>query len=121
MFEKSLTDGKISRGGIKDANVTAVFKQGARKKPENHRPVSITSQVGNVMENIIKKELVTYLERNGLICETQHGFRKNRSCLTNLLDFLKQWQGRWTKESQWMYFILILEKLLIGSHINGCY
>ena len=44
--------------------VTAVFKQGARKKPENYRPVSLTSQVGKVMEKIIKKELVTYLEGN---------------------------------------------------------
>ena len=120
LFEKSLTDGKIPREW-KEANVTAVFKQGARKKPENYRPVSLTSQVGKVMEKIIKKELVTYLEGNGLICETQHGFRKNRSCLTNLLDFLKQWQERWTEESQWMYFILILEKLLIGFHIKGCY
>ena len=93
LFEKSLTDGKIPREW-KEANVTSVFKQGARKKPENCRPVSLTSQVGKVMEKIIKKELVTYLEGNGLICETQRGLKKNRSCLTNLLDFLKQWQGK---------------------------
>ena len=92
LFEKSLTDGKIPREW-KEANVTAVFKQGARKKPENYRPVSLTSQVGKVMEKIIKKELVTYLEGNGLICETQHGFRKNRSCLTNLLDFFEAVAG----------------------------
>ena len=42
-----------------------------------------------MFEKIIKKELVSYLEGNGLICETQHGFRKNRSCLTNLLDFFE--------------------------------
>ena len=47
-----------------------------------------------MMEKIIKKELmVTYLEGNGLICETQHGFRKNRSCLTNLLDFFEAVAG----------------------------
>ena len=92
LFEKSLTDGKIPREW-KEANVTAVFKQGARKKPENYRPVSLTSQVGKVMEKIIKKELVTYLEGNGLICDTQHGFRKNRSCLTNLLDFFEAVAG----------------------------
>ena len=70
-----------------------MFKPGARKKPENYRPVSLTSQVGKVMEKIIKKELVTYLEGKGLICETQHGFRKNRSCLTNLLDFFEAVAG----------------------------
>ena len=45
------------------------------------------------MKKIIKKELVTYLEGNELICETQHGFRKNRSCLTNLLDFFEAVAG----------------------------
>ena len=44
------------------------------------------------MEKIIK-ELVTYLEGNELICETQHGFRKNRSCLTNMLDFFEAVAG----------------------------
>ena len=32
--------------------------------------------------------MVSFLEQRGLIRETQHGFRKGRSCLTNLLDFL---------------------------------
>ena len=45
MFEKSLTDGKIPREW-KEANVTAVYKQGARKKPENYRPVSLTIKSG---------------------------------------------------------------------------
>ena len=51
--------------------------------------MSLTSQVGKVLEKVIKKELVDYLEGNGLICETRHGFRKGRSCLTNLLDFFE--------------------------------
>ena len=46
-----------------------------------------------MMEKIIKKELVTYLEGNELICETQHDFRKNRSCLTNLLNFFEAVAG----------------------------
>ena len=29
-----------------------------------------------------------HLEANGLLKGTQHGFRKRRSCLTNLLSFL---------------------------------
>ncbi len=92
IFEKSITDGQIPREW-KEANVAALFKQGSRKNPANYRPVSLTSQVGKVFEKIIKKELVSYLEGNGLICETQHGFRKNRSCLTNLLDFFEEVAG----------------------------
>ena len=32
-----------------------------------------------------KKQLVAYFEENNLINESQHGFRKGRSCLTQLL------------------------------------
>ena len=31
-----------------------------------------------------------HLEGNGLLKGTQHGFRKGRSCLTNLLSFLER-------------------------------
>jgi len=36
---------------------------------------------------------VEYLESNQLITTSQHGFRKGRSCLTNLLDFLDKVTG----------------------------
>ena len=71
------------------ANVTAIFKKGSRKEPGNYRPVSLTSQVGKILERIIKNQIEEYLEGNGLIYSSQHGFRKNRSCLTNLLEFFQ--------------------------------
>jgi len=36
-------------------------------------------------EKVIKKQLVSYFEGNNLINDSQHGFRKGRSCLTQLL------------------------------------
>ena len=41
------------------------------------------------MESIIKEKIVEFLDENNVIGSTQHGFRKGRSCLTNLLDFLE--------------------------------
>ena len=35
---------------------------------------------------MIRNRLVSYLEENGIISDTQHGFRKGRSCLTQLLQ-----------------------------------
>jgi hypothetical protein len=37
-------------------------------------------------ERIIKDEIVRHLESKLLIQDSQHGFRSNRSCLTNLLE-----------------------------------
>ena len=38
--------------------------------------------------DIVRDSVVDHLERNELIHDTQHGFRRGRSCLTNLLIFL---------------------------------
>jgi len=43
------------------------------------------------MESIIKEKLIKHLEANELLCKQQHGFRKGRSCLTNLLETLESW------------------------------
>ena len=42
------------------------------------------------MERLVKGRLITHLEMNNLIGDSQHGFRNKRSCLTSLLDFFDQ-------------------------------
>jgi hypothetical protein len=71
----------------KTANVSPIFKKGNKNQAENYRPISLTSQICKVFETIIR-DVVDHLERNNLVRATQHGFRKGRSCLTNLLEFL---------------------------------
>ena len=40
-----------------------------------------------MLETLIRDKLISHLEENHLLINTQHGFRDKRSCLTNLLDF----------------------------------
>ena len=42
-----------------------------------------------VIESVIRDEIVEHLNKYNLIRVTQHGFRKGRSCATNLLVFLE--------------------------------
>ena len=63
---------------------------------------------------------MSYLEGNGLICETQHGFGKNRSCLTNLLDFFEAVALQVDSGEPVDVHILTLGRLLIGSRMKGC-
>ena len=40
---------------------------------------------------------IKVFERNDVICKSQHGFTKDRSCLTNLLEFFEDvydWVGK---------------------------
>jgi hypothetical protein len=42
-----------------------------------------------ILESIIKDELNKHMEENRLINESQHGFVKGRSCVTNVVEFME--------------------------------
>ena len=66
--------------------ITPIYKgKGSKCKPANYRPISLTSHIIKVFERVVRNKLVAYLEENNLISENQHGFRKGRSCLSELL------------------------------------
>ena len=89
IYRKSLEEGDIPNDW-KKANITPIFKKGAKSNRENYRPVSLTSHVCKIMEKIVVNGLNRHLEKNKLIEESQHGFRNKKSCLTNLLEFVNE-------------------------------
>nr|VZI35325.1 unnamed protein product [Spirometra erinaceieuropaei] len=90
LFQASLDAGRLPPEW-KTAWISPIHKNGSRASANNYRPVSLTSICCKVMERIIKCELMRFLEQNHLLCDAQHGFRRGRSCLTNLLYCLEQW------------------------------
>ncbi|BHF77978.1 hypothetical protein SprV_0602108800 [Sparganum proliferum] len=75
----------------KSAWITPLYKGGSRVSANNYRPVSLTSICCKIMEKKIKQQLMQFLEQNHLLSDSQHGFRKSRSCVTNLLYCLEHW------------------------------
>ena len=88
LFKLSVDSGVIPQDW-KEAIVSPLFKKGSKAKPENYRPVSLTSIIGKILESIIKDHIVSHLNKFQLIHNRQHGFTKGRSCLTNLLEFME--------------------------------
>ena len=89
LFNMSLEEG-IVPSEWKEANITPLFKKGSRNKPDNYRPVSLTSVVCKLLETLIRDHMEELLVKHKLINTSQHGFLKARSCLTNLLCFLEE-------------------------------
>jgi len=73
----------------KDAGVIPLFKKGKKSDPQNYRPISLTSLVCKILESLIKDSILTHLSNFCLIRDSQHGFTKSKSCLTNLLEFME--------------------------------
>jgi len=71
-------------------SVTPIYKKHWKEDPGNHRPVSLTSVPGKIMERFILSVLTGHVKDNQGIRPSQHGFMKGRSCLTNLISFYDQ-------------------------------
>ncbi len=89
IFRKSLDKGVV-RQDWKEANVTPIFKKGTKSSPGNYRPVSLTSISCKLMESILRDAITDHLTANRLIKDSQHGFMKDKLCVTNLLKFLEK-------------------------------
>ncbi|KAK4824113.1 hypothetical protein QYF61_010736 [Mycteria americana] len=87
IYQQSWLTGKVP-ADWRLANVMPIFKKGRKEDPGNYRPVSLTSDLGDLlMEQIILSAITRHVEDNQGIKPSQHGFRKGRSCLTNQISF----------------------------------
>lgn len=88
VYRKSLREAAVP-DEWKQANVVPIYKKGTKSCTGNYRPVSLTSICCKILEGILRDDMVEHLKRNRLVTEAQHGFMRNKSCTTNLLEFLE--------------------------------
>ena len=85
LFKESLNQGTFP-SSWSEANVTPLHKSKSRLDPGNYRPISITSVPCKIMETLNRNSMLDYFLKYGLITPRQHGFIKNKACITNLLE-----------------------------------
>ena len=88
LLRMSLDEGVIPEI-YKLANITPIHKGGVKTKPEQYRPVSLTSHIMKVFERVMKNHILLHLTSNNLINEHQHGFDPGRSTQSQLLVHFK--------------------------------
>ncbi|MBM6549348.1 RNA-directed DNA polymerase, partial [Streptococcus dysgalactiae] len=90
LFNMSLEQGKLP-SQWKLGHISPRYKGGPRQLAGSYRPISLTCIACKVMERLIAKRVQSYFEEHGLFTISQHGFRKNRSCMSNLLLARERW------------------------------
>ena len=84
IWDRSYTTAIIPKH-FKTQITTPIHKKDSTAYVPNYRPITITSHIIKIFERILRDHLTHYLEVNNIISPMQHGFRKGRSCLTQLL------------------------------------
>ncbi|CAM4648414.1 unnamed protein product [Lepidochelys kempii] len=92
IFENSWRSGEVP-DDWKKANVVPIFKKEKEEDSVNYRPVSLTSVTGKIMEQVLRESILKHLEERKVIRNSQHGFTKRKSRLTNLIAFYDEITG----------------------------
>ena len=98
------------------ANVSPIFKKGDKSKPANYRPVSLTSVYCKVIEHIIHSHLMKFFEDQNILTDYQHGFRKKRSCESQLITTIQDLASGIDSSTQIDAILLDFSKAFDMSH-----
>ena len=72
----------------KKATIVPLPKVANPKTVSDMRPISLLPFPGKIMEMIVSHRLKSYLDANKLLSKKQHGFRKKKSTLSAIVEFL---------------------------------
>ena len=65
---------------LKKTVVKPLFKKGDKRKPENYRPIALTSPFSKISEKIYLRRVLGFIHKNNVIVSNQFGYQKEKSC-----------------------------------------
>ena len=87
-----------------------MFKKGERFKASNYRPVSLTCMCSKLMEHVVVSQMMKHFDEHGILADCQHGFRKQRSCETQLIGLTQELHERLEEKAQVDMIVLDFSK-----------
>lgn len=73
---------------LKEAVVIPIHKSNTKLTCSNYRPISLLSTFSKLYEKIMKKRLISFLNKINFFSENQFGFRQGMNTETALLEFM---------------------------------
>ena len=75
----------------KVAKIIALHKKGSKQLACNYRPIALLSRISLICEKVIHEQISNYFTENNIFHQNQHGYIKNKSCMTALLTIYDKW------------------------------
>ncbi len=89
----------------KIAKSIPIHKKKEKYCADNYRPISLLSTINKIMEKLMYKRLIIFLNKNKILYEYQFGFRENYSTSMALIEIVDN----------------ILKDLEAGKYVAGIY
>ena len=75
----------------KTGKIIPLHKKDSKQLAKNYRPIALLPRLSLVFEKVIHEQISNYFVSNKLFHQNQHGYLKNRSCMTALLTIYDKW------------------------------
>lgn len=79
LFNRVFEQEKVPREWAK-AEMVTIYKKGDKADPSNYRGIALVNNITKIFPQTLKVRLERYLEKSGILPESQMGFRKGRGC-----------------------------------------
>ena len=66
-------------GQWKSVNVVPIYMKGDKSKPENYRPVSLSSITCTTLEHSVSSTIMKHMGRHSILTNAQHGFWRKKN------------------------------------------
>lgn len=74
---------------LKLARIVPVFKRGDKNDCSNYRPIAVLPAFSKVYESLLKSRIMSYIDAKCMLSPFQHGFRKNKSTTTAMVEVME--------------------------------
>ena len=88
-FNNSLEEG-IFPDCMKDADTVPLFKSKCKSDCNNYRPISLLITLSKLLEKIVYKGIIAFLDKYDILFSSQYGFRKKHSCSDAILELVSE-------------------------------
>lgn len=95
---------------LKIARVVPIHKSGDKSKPGNYRPISILSPISKIVEQVAKKRLLVFLNKNQYFFSHQYGFLEKNNTTNAAIDIVIKLQKALDDNQQAVGLFLDIKK-----------